>query len=88
MSWTSQAIQTYITHPEHGNGYQWWSGIGSDIGEYVVATSVVASVVALYKHHQCGEPTCRRLGHAHPDHGQPVCREHYHSSGADPRRDT
>jgi hypothetical protein len=75
IHWLWVAFQTYVLHTEHGNGYAWWSGPGSDIGE----VTLVGLLVAAYRHHNCGEPRCWRLGHAHPEHGQPVCRKHFHN---------
>jgi hypothetical protein len=74
LHWIATAINTYLVHPEHGNGYQWWSGPGSDLGE----ASVVGMAAAWFKHRTCHEHGCWRLGHAHPKHGFPVCRRHYH----------
>ena len=71
---------TYLLHPLHGDGYQFWSGIGSDIGE----VTIVGGLLALYKHVNCEEPGCWRLGHRHPGHGRPVCRKHFNSKAADP----
>lgn len=62
-----------LLHPLRYWGYEWWSGAGSDLGEL----TLVAAVAGLYKHKNCEEPHCWRLGHNHPDHGRPVCRKHY-----------
>lgn len=56
-------------------GYNFWSGIGSDLGEI----TLLAAVIGLYKHINCEEPHCPWMGHRHPDHGRPVCRKHYHT---------
>lgn len=34
-------------------------------------------LVTAYKHLNCEESGCWRLGHRHPGHGRPVCRKHY-----------
>lgn len=40
----------------HGDGYQFWSGLGSDLA--------YLSVLGLAIHHlNCAEPGCWRLGH-------------------------
>lgn len=78
IHWLHTAFSTYILHSEHGNGYQWWSGPGSDLGE----ATLVGMLLAAYKHHNCRENGCWRLGHAHPDTGQPVCRRHHKNAQA------
>ena len=56
--------------PLHGDGYQFWSGIGSDV-------FLLAPFGWFLKHHNCKEPGCWRLGHPHPEtNHQPVCRKH------------
>jgi hypothetical protein len=74
MHWITTAWNTYVLHPERGNGYQWWSGIGSDFGE----VTIVAAILATLRHRNCHEKGCWRLGHPHPEHGFPTCRRHYH----------
>ncbi len=61
-------------HPLRFWGYQFWSGIGSDIGEL----TILGIAIGAYKHINCEEPGCWRFGHRHPGHGRPVCRRHYH----------
>lgn len=52
---------------KHG-AYNFFSGIGFD---WMVG-------VALYlRHHNCHKKGCLWFGHKHPEHGWPVCREHY-----------
>lgn len=80
LHWLQTAFSTYVLHPEHGNGYQWHSGIGSDLGEL----TLVAALLATAKHHNCEHPRCPRLGHPHPGHGRPVCRRHFHSTEVAP----
>lgn len=60
-------------HPLRFWGYQFWSGVGSDLGEL----TIVGAIVATAKHKNCHEKGCWRLGHNHPEHGFPVCRKHY-----------
>lgn len=73
IHWLQQAWSSYGAHPLHANGYQWWSGAGSDLGEI----TLLAAIVAVLKHKNCHEKGCWRLGHSHPEHGFPVCRKHY-----------
>lgn len=68
-----------ILDPLHGAGYQFWSGIGSDV-------FLVTGAAAFYKHVNCEQPGCWRFGHRHPDHGRPTCRKHYHDTTAPERR--
>lgn len=57
--------------PLHGDGYQFWSGIGSNI-------AIVGGLYALWKQSRCHELGCRkRAWHTHPQHGHPVCRFHH-----------
>lgn len=72
--WFQHAFSTYIIHPLRGDGYQWWSGVGSDLGEL----TLVVAILGTYKHHACHEKGCWRLGHRHPEHGLPTCHRHYH----------
>ena len=73
IHWLVTAFSTYVLHPLHANGYQFWSGIGAD-------TFVVAWAVGLWRHVNCEHPGCWRPGHRHPAHGRPVCRKHYHEN--------
>ena len=78
IHWLSQAFSTYLLHPLHNNGYQWWSGAGSDL-------AYVTFLVAAWRHVNCEHPWCPLPGHRHPGHGRPVCRRHFRSGDADPR---
>jgi hypothetical protein len=55
------------------------------VSGWIPCAMLSTGVWGLYKHHQCGEIGCWRPGHAHPDHGVPVCGRHYGSKAADPR---
>jgi hypothetical protein len=65
-------LGTYLLHPLHGAGYQWWSGAGSDL-------AYVGALLGVWRHVACEQRGCLRPGHRHPDHGRPVCRKHFHS---------
>ena len=73
IGWLSQAFSTYVLHPLHANGYQWWSGAGSDLGE----ATIIGAVIATAKHHNCHHKGCWRPGHRHPEHGWPSCKHHW-----------
>lgn len=76
LRWLTTAISTYVLHVEHGNGYQWHSGFGSDLGEYTIFGVVIAHV----KHRNCHHKGCWRswpFVHIHPDHGWPSCKHHW-----------
>ena len=64
-----------------GPWYGFWSGFGSDIAEI----TLVAGVIAFFRHRNCHVKGCWRLGHADPKHGWPACRLH-HSNPPDPSR--
>lgn len=65
----------WLLHPLGGLGYQFFSGIGSSISEWL--TIAVAISVYVY-HHNCHVHKCWRLDwHPHPDHGHPVCKKHH-----------
>jgi hypothetical protein len=51
---------TNLLHPYSGMGYQFWSGIGSDLGEATLVTMAAGTLAAVYHHHRC--TCCRRLG--------------------------
>jgi hypothetical protein len=71
-----------------GQGYQFWSGIGSDLGEI----AIIAAVFAFWRRHNCHVNGCWRLAwHPSDDHGgHTVCRHHHPhakavtASGLDP----
>lgn len=59
-----------------GPWYAFWSGFGSDIGEFAIVAVLVAHVRAFYKKHQCVVITCRKIGtHRVADHV--VCARHH-----------
>lgn len=74
IHWFQTAWSTYVLHPLHGNGYQWHSGIGSDIQEL----AIFGTVIALVKHANCDAPRCFRYGpHRTADGHHKLCRKHH-----------
>lgn len=55
--------------PLHGDGYNFWSGIGS-------GSPIFIAMAAWWHHHNCYHKRCLRKGHPDPKHGHPVCRKH------------
>lgn len=55
LHWIKTAVDTYILHSEHGNGYQWWSGPGSDL-------AYASILYTLLRKHNCYEKRCFRIG--------------------------
>ena len=70
LQWFLTAVRTYLLHSEHGNGYQWWSGPGSDLGYATIA-------YALIRKHNCYEPRCPFIGHRLASDGHHYCRRHH-----------
>lgn len=50
----------YVTGSDDtsGNWYGFWSGFGSDLGEF----AIIAGLIGVYRRHNCGEDGCWRLG--------------------------
>lgn len=67
-------IHAILHYFETGNGYQFWSGFGSDLSEILAPVVVLGG---LYRHHNCHHPGCWKPGHRHPVHGWPSCRSHW-----------
>jgi hypothetical protein len=62
-----------LLHPLNGNGYQFWSGIGSDFGEASILTAIIVGL----RHRNCHVKGCWHLGHTDPAHGWPACKTHH-----------
>jgi hypothetical protein len=61
-----------LLDPLHGDGYQFWSGIGAAL----LAPALVGGAVWFWPK-RCSELNCRRRATIlHPQHGRPVCSRH------------
>ncbi len=63
---------TYAWHPLEGLGYQWWSGVGSDIGEL----AIIGAVAGAYRKAECHQEGCHRLGRFPHGHYK-LCHVHH-----------
>lgn len=65
----------YFVHILTGPGYQWWSGMGSDLGEL----TIIGGLAMLYRKGECHMDGCHRIGwHPSEQHdGHVVCRRHH-----------
>lgn len=66
----------WLLHPLAGQGYQFWSGIGSDFSEI----TIIGGALLLYKRHNCSVPRCPRLSHHKyevKETKQYTCRPHH-----------
>ena len=60
--------------PLHSDGYQFWSGIGADFGEW----GFIAAFIIWWKHHNCQVRGCWRIHlHIPTDGGHLVCKRHH-----------
>jgi len=62
----------YLFTPLWGNGYQFWSGIGSDAGE----VTLIIGAVTWYYHNQCHVDKCHKIG-KHPFKHYKLCKKHH-----------
>jgi hypothetical protein len=67
-------------------GYNFWSGIGADIGEITLIVSVISAVLWFRRHYQCHEETCSKIG-VHHVRGTPfrTCWHHHPVLSQHPR---
>lgn len=65
----------------HGDGYQFWSGVGSGSPLFVI-------MGAWWHHHNCHVRGCYRIGHIDPDVHHPACRHHHSRLGGSNGNDT
>lgn len=79
-------IPDWFWHPLRiGDGYNFWSGFGSDLGELTLVAGIVSLVLMAWHHFDCHADGCPRLTwHVHADHGHPVCKRHHPDGGNAP----
>lgn len=69
-------LRDIALHPLHGDGYQFWSGLGGVLVGTVLWSIAVAGAVWFWPT-RCSELNCRRrASKLHPQHGRPVCVRH------------
>jgi len=69
-----------LLYPLSGNGYQFWSGIGSDFGQVTLITGLFIGSYKFKKSHECHVETpnnCHRFGRPVPGTGHVACRKHH-----------
>jgi len=78
LHWIAVVSGVYITPGQYSVWYNFWSGIGSDIGEFAIAGALVRHTIVVYKTHECHVDSCHRIG-LHPVAGTPyvTCRQHH-----------
>jgi hypothetical protein len=92
-----QWIGNWFWHPEgicsgsagmvqQCKGYNFWSGIGADIGEITLIVSIISGVLWFRRHYQCHEETCSKIG-MHHVRGTPfrTCWHHHPVLSQHPR---
>jgi hypothetical protein len=71
-----------------GPFYGFWSGFGSDLGEYVIATSIFSGLIFGVRKHNCHVKGCKSVITSNdPEVHAPACRKHHsirHKHGRDP----
>lgn len=60
-----------------GPYYGFWSGFGSDFGEFAIPATILLALGAWYRRHNCEVDTCIRLGRHDTAAGHTVCRRHH-----------
>lgn len=64
----------WLWHPLSGPGYQFWSGIGSDVSEI----AIIGGAIAVFRRWNCAAPGCLRHGrHPTADGQHCLCRKHH-----------
>ena len=69
-----------LLHPLSGEGYAFWSGIGSDFGQLTLITGLAIAAWRIRKHLECqveAPRNCHRLGRPVPGTGHRACRRHH-----------
>lgn len=65
IHWLETALRTYVLHPLHANGYQWWSGLGS-------GSAWLGGLAMVWHRHNCHQKGCWRIVR----HGRTHCPRH------------
>ena len=68
--------QWHLNHPLTGAGYQSWSGILSDVGELTLVGTLVVGIMGAYRHVECHQEGCHRLGRFPHGHLR-LCHVHH-----------
>ena len=71
-------FQHWFVNAGPNGGYGFWSGVAG-------ATAIFSGVVVFYRHKNCHEPMCWRLG-KHPVEGTPYTTCHRHHPGLEGAR--
>lgn len=79
-------IPDWFWHPLRlGNGYNFWSGFGSDLGEVTLVASALSLIYMMWRKINCHADRCPRIAwHPHGDHDHPVCKHHHPHGGNAP----
>jgi hypothetical protein len=80
MIWQTIAHWLWIhtgTGNEPGSYYGFWSGFGSDLGEYVIVVGLFAGLWHSLRVHNCEVHGCWRLRRHKSAAGHLVCRKHH-----------
>lgn len=62
---------------EAGPYYGFWSGFGSDLPEYSILVGLFQGIYVHWKHINCHEPGCPRIGHLMADGHTRSCWHHH-----------
>lgn len=78
--WFQNTTGTHISPLQVSQGgskeYNFWSGFGSDIGEFAIVATIIGTAVKLYQHTRCHVDGCNKFG-AHPFQHYRLCRDHH-----------
>lgn len=69
-------IYVHIGVPGSGPYYGFWSGFGSDLGEYVIAGAIIGGVYHALRARNCETHRCWRIGVHRTAAGHRVCKKH------------
>lgn len=78
--WFQFTTGTHITPAQVARGgspeYNFWSGFGSDIGEFAIVTAIIGSSIKVYQHTRCHVDGCNKYA-SHPFQHYKLCRDHH-----------